>query len=364
MGKGRSKNKVKRSTATLPKGIPHKRGGGSGGGGPSPFEFASRTNNASRVKHHVHNRLTPGQQQQQKQQQNNNIHQSSLAKSISRRKSHLSALIAREGKANKFIDRRIGEATQTNNYDGPSKNDVMLKRIVQERVRRSKKYNKFNLNDDDDDNDGGGVDNGLQLTHRGKTIDESYNASALTHEDVLLSDSDDDDLDKVDTMLHFGGGNFDADNNAERGAYGPSSGGGGGGSDMGEVHRSRKEELEERIRHKKLLKAERMKQKEDQVGTFETMDESFSELATLLQFRDKEEERRQKFDRKRDGKLSQDEKEMDAWDKEMKVCGSIIDSSFMYCMSFCYFSYSGTPCANIISSSLIYTYIIGIPIRT
>ena len=65
-------------------------------------------------------------------------------------------------------------------------------------------------------------------------------------------------MDKVDTMLHFGGGKFDKDNLRERGAYG------GGGEDMGDVYRSRREELEEKILRKKMEKAERMKRKEDQ----------------------------------------------------------------------------------------------------
>ena len=118
-------------------------------------------------------------------------------------------------------------------------------------------------------------------------------------------------------MLHFGGGKFDKDNKAERSPYGPSDD---NNNDMGEVYRTRKQELEERIAHKKLLKAERLKLKEEQLTTFEDMDTSFNELAGLLQFRDKEQERRDKFDRKKKGKLSVDEMEMDAWDKEMKVC--------------------------------------------
>ena len=125
-------------------------------------------------------------------------------------------------------------------------------------------------------------------------------------------------------MLHFGGGKFDKDNRAERSPYGPSSSGGDDdnnsrNNDMGEVYRTRKQELEERIAHKKLLKAERLKLKEDQLTTFENMDTSFNELASLLQFRDKEKERKDKYDRKKMGKLSADEMEMDAWDKEMKV---------------------------------------------
>jgi nucleolar protein 14 len=53
--------------------------------------------------------------------------------------------------------------------------------------------------------------------------------------------------------------------------------------------------------------------------TFETMDESFAELAQLLQFRDKEQERTEKSKARKMGTLNADDVEMDAWDKEMKV---------------------------------------------
>ena len=175
----------------------------------------------------------------------------------------------------------------------------MLRRIVKERVRRSNKRMKFSL----DEGEG-------ELTHGGKTIDESYKPSSTD----FLSDSDDEDLDKIDTQLHFGGGKFDSLNAAEGGAYGPS----GGTNDLGAAYRSRREELEDRIKRKKLEKAERMKRKEDQVETFETMDESFGELAKLLQFRDKEQERVERTEKKKRGELSADDVEMDAWDKEMK----------------------------------------------
>jgi len=121
-------------------------------------------------------------------------------------------------------------------------------------------------------------------------------------------------------MLHFGGGKFDKSNPTTDGYYGAASGNGGTTSrDMGDAYRSRKQELEERILHKKLLKAEKMKRKEDQVETFETMDESFAELAGLLDFRDKERERVEKSEKRKKGMLDADEMEMDAWDKEMKV---------------------------------------------
>ena len=65
---------------------------------------------------------------------------------------------------------------------------------------------------------------------------------------------------------------------------------------------------------------EKLKRKENQVDTFDNMDKSFDELAQLLSFRDKESERKERFERKKEGKLSKVEVEMDDWDKEMKVC--------------------------------------------
>ena len=56
--------------------------------------------------------------------------------------------------------------------------------------------------------------------------------------------------------------------------------------------------------------------------TFDTLDDSFAELAQLLQFRDKEQERVKKAAARKEGTLGKDETEMDAWDKEMKVRAS------------------------------------------
>jgi len=231
----------------------------------------------------------------------------------------LKASLQKEGKANEFIDRRIGEAGASrglgwDDEEGRKKQreDAMLKRIVQERLRRSKRAGKFSLEEGEDDDDVGFGG----LTHKGKVIDESYTGKPQDETDIHLSDDEDDDLDKVDTMLHFGGGQFDKANKKEMGAYGAY--GGNDGNDIGEVYRTRREELEDRIRRKKMEKAEKMKRKEDQVETFETMDESFAELAQLLKFRDKEQERNEKHQAKKEGNLSVEDKEMDAWDKEMK----------------------------------------------
>jgi hypothetical protein len=167
MAKGdRTKNKSKRST--IPRGIPQKRsGGGSGNNNTnkgnnviSPFEYARTTNSSSRVKHHVHNKSVSGSSTAKHQQ-------SALAKSIARRKHILKSQLETQHKSNEFVDRRIGEAgkSQQRYNDGMYDDDggkqrrenAMLKRIVAERVRRSKRAGKFSL---EDDNDGGG------LTHR------------------------------------------------------------------------------------------------------------------------------------------------------------------------------------------------------
>ena len=59
------------------------------------------------------------------------------------------------------------------------------------------------------------------------------------------------------------------------------------------------------------------------------MDESFGDLAKLLQFRDKEQERVEKYEKKKKGELSPDDVEMDAWDKEMKVCVAANNLSYL-----------------------------------
>lgn len=161
---GRTKNKSKRST--IPRGIPQKRSGGGSGGNNnviSPFEYARTTNSSSRVKHHVHNKSVSGSSASGKHQQ------SALAKSIARRKHLLKSQLETQHKSNEFVDRRIGEAGKQQRYnDGMHDDDggkqrmrenAMLKRIVAERVRRSKRAGKFSLEDDNDDGGGG-------LTHR------------------------------------------------------------------------------------------------------------------------------------------------------------------------------------------------------
>uniref|UniRef100_A0A7S1VXK9 Nucleolar protein 14 n=1 Tax=Ditylum brightwellii TaxID=49249 RepID=A0A7S1VXK9_9STRA len=297
----------KRSLSSTPKGLPQKKARvvEASSSSHNPFEIA-KSSNARSVKHHVHNRHVPGSSAPQSKL---NPHTSALARSLKRRKDVLRQELLDKKKSNAFVDKRIGESGAAK--FNMTQEDKMLARIVRERSRRSKRTARFAL--EDDDADGGG----MTLTHGGKVIDESYNPQ----DHVILSDDDEDkysgNLEKVDTELHFGGGAFDrAKRNSAESAYGPSSGA--GGRELGDVYRSRKMELDEMIARKKMEKAERMKRKENQVETFEEMDESFKELASILQFRDKEKEHQKHAQAKKAGMLSKEDEEMEDWDREMK----------------------------------------------
>lgn len=271
------KTKAKRSLSALPKGLPQRRKHGLSAD-VNPFEVSSRQ---KRAKHEVHNRNVSAQTNRQ----------SALAKSLHRRQTQLKESLATSKKANAFVDRRIGE------YNDMTVEEQMLARLVRERSRRSKRASQYSLEEDND----------IELTHKGRAIDD-----LTAKEHIMLSDDEDDEgnLDAVDTELHFGGGSF-----GKRSAYGP----GADDTDMTQLYSQRKLELDDLIARRKQLKAERVRSKEEQAETFENMDESFKEIASMLQFRDKERERKQREEARKTGNLSQEDKEMADWDKEMKV---------------------------------------------
>ena len=317
MAKKNRSSKAKRSLGSQPRGLPQRKKPRGGGGGASnadnsnvnPFENA-RASSAKSAKFLVHNRPTQGSS-------HNAGPSTAMARSQARRKHSLRAALENDRKAGSFVDRRIGEGP------GMTEEQRMMARVVRERARRSKKVARFALGDNDDDGAGGGGAGGSGLTHKGRVIDDSY-TGRLDAADVILSDDDDDrgQLDRVDTEMHFGGGSFDQSKRGRAAAnpYGPSGGDGGGEQhSMADVYRSRKEELDDMIRRKKEEKAARAKDREEQAETFETLDESFKELAGLLQFRDKDQEKRAKMEAKKAGTLSKMEQEMDAWDREMKT---------------------------------------------
>ena len=61
---------------------------------------------------------------------------------------------------------------------------------------------------------------------------------------------------------------------------------------------------------------------------FEELDDNFKALAAMLNFRDKEKDRKEFFEAKKAGTLSTEDKEMDDWDKEMKVRAFLLQISF------------------------------------
>lgn len=275
----RRQNKAKRSLASLPKGLPQRKRGVASV--ENPFEVSSRQ---KRTKHEVHNRSTSSTKQTTKQ--------TALQRSIQRRQAQLQHSLSTQKKANAFVDRRIGE------YDGTASSEhKMLARLVKERSRRSKRSAKYSLNEEEE-----------ELTHKGRLIQDFNNLDSI----ILSDDEEEGNLDAVDTEFHFGGGSLNQSSNP----YGPS---GGGDTSMTQLYSQRKTELDDLIARRKILKAERVKSKEEQEEAFGNMDESFGEIASMLQFRDKTKERKLREDRKASGQLDKEEQEMADWDKEMKT---------------------------------------------
>ena len=286
------KNRSKRSLGSLPKGLPVR-----GAKDVNPFESASRH---KRQKHEVVNRNLPGTQNSKL------ATQTALARALAERKEKLRTQLQQSKKSSTFVDKRIGEYSRQ-----MTREEQNLARIVKERSRRSKRSAKFSLQDEEDDRNEGG--NNDILTHKGKAID-----GLADHEHVMLSDDEDDldrQLDAVDTLQHFGGGKFGNKNNNADNPYGPA---GAATGNLSAVYSSRKMELDDLIHRRKVMKAERMQSKEAQVDAFEKMDESFADLAAMLNFRDKEKEIRDYHTAKRQGKLSAEDQDYDDWDREMK----------------------------------------------
>jgi nucleolar protein 14 len=282
---GKRNNKAKRSLGSLPKGLV-RRGGGGGGkmeDPGNPFEITARQ---KKPKHLVHNRPISKPKTTKY-----------ALESLQRRQTQLRSTLMNSKKANKFVDRRIGQ------YDpGMSQEDQMLARLVKERTRQSQRVSKYRL-DDDDDSRGGGDSNSLFLTHKGKLLDPNKS-------EAIYSDDEDDyggNLEAVDTELHFGGKGLSST---------PSTnpyGGGGGNTDLSQLYgQTRKTELDDLIARRKAVKAEKMEAKETQAETFEKMDEQFAELSELLRYRKNEKKPLIP------PKPTKEEAEMNEWNAEMR----------------------------------------------
>jgi nucleolar protein 14 len=244
---------VKRKAGAIPKGLPLKKARLEGGTTyVNPFEN-SRASTSKSPKFLVHNRSISSHQLKQ---QNNTV-KSALARALESRQEGLKEALYQENKAGSFMDRRIGEGRHggSQNKGSMTQEERMLARVVRERVSRSKRSTRYNLEDDDN-----------LLTHKGKTLMDSRNGqlSNMASDHVLLSSDDelgyDGQLDKVDTEMHFGGGTFDSKRRAQMNPYGPSDG---ADRNLGEVYRSRKQDLDDLIamrKREKLLKSQRKEQ--------------------------------------------------------------------------------------------------------
>lgn len=254
-----TKRKYQPKASSIPKGLPipkSKKARVAYNASINPFESA-RASSAKAPKFAVHNRPVSGMTQ-------NALFGAgtALKRAIDNRKIGLKVELETKKKAGSFMDRRIGEGKK----DTMTEEERMMARLVRERSRRSKKADKFTLEEDGNGGDFG--DHSLTLTHRGKIIGEDYTGK-LEPGDMILDDDDDDryggQLERADTELHFGGGAFDREKVrlAKNNPYGPSSANP-LDENLGDRYRSRKEELDEMIMRKKYEKAEKAKLKEDQ----------------------------------------------------------------------------------------------------
>ena len=243
----------------------------------NPFEEASRKGGIrsnKKLKHDVINR-NPFKK--------HNNRQTLTQTEDKARKSKLIEHIRASKKSNSFKDNRI---------------DGGMNRVIRERMNRSKRQSKFQLNDDD----------GMQLTHGGRVLDPNNLA-----DDYFQGASDDDDeifdkLDAADTEMHFGGGG-----NRSTLSGGASAYGGSGMHSLGDAYRSRKTDLDDIIMRSKLAKQEKQKEKREQVDLFEKADAEYGELKSLLQFRGNEKEIKT-------SKTTEESErdDMDEWNAEMK----------------------------------------------
>jgi len=290
---GKRNNKAKRSLTTLPRGLVRKNGGGgnhgrNGGNDPgNPFEMTARN---KRPKHEVHNRPVSKPKTTKY-----------ALESLQRRQSQLRSNLRDSKKSNSFVDRRIGQ------HDPEmSTEDQMLARLVKERTRQSNRSSKYRLDDNDDDNLGS---NDALLTHKGQKLDPNKS-------EVMYSDDEDDhkgNLEAVDTELHFGGEGLSSMGTPN--IYGnqlPT------GTDLSKLYgQTRKNELDDLIARRKAMKAVKMEAKEDQLDTFEKMDENYGDLSELLRFRKNEKRPKVRPE------PTQEDKEMKEWNSQLREMMSV-----------------------------------------
>ena len=171
------------------------------------------------------------------------------------------------GKANSFVDRRIGE--NDNSMDQEERDLQRFIRAQKDRFRTAgkKRGSMFNLGGEDAEDGEADV-----LTHGGKSVNE---IDFGQHKGEEGFDSGDDMLNSdVVERLHFGGG---SEGNML----------GGGRGDSSSAPKTRDEIYRELIAKSKAYKAERQRQKREDEEEQDRLDEELDELRGLLNFREK-----------------------------------------------------------------------------
>lgn len=136
-------------------------------------------------------------------------------KAVERRKKTLLVEYQNQFKANKFLDKRLGE-----NDPGLTLEDKMFKRF--ERQRQKTKVNRYNLNEDDGGNEddfGGGAK--VDLTHYGQSLAqiEKFERVGSSDEEDMDDQDPNSDRGKINAKIvseNFFGGGEDADKKKAR----------------------------------------------------------------------------------------------------------------------------------------------------
>jgi nucleolar protein 14 len=143
---------------------------------------------------------------------------------------------------NSFIDNRIGEKSKSLSYDDKMK----LRFKAQQLINMKNKKNKFSIMNEEGDED--------LLTHKGKNLNE-------------LNLIDDDDNDKSEDEFYENMDNYMEEMDKNKGKL------------------SRKEIIQNIIAKSKAFKEEKQRMKQSNIEKIQLLDETFSEISSLLKKR-------------------------------------------------------------------------------
>eukprot|EP00958_Prasinococcus_capsulatus_P023674 scaffold3586_cov404-Prasinococcus_capsulatus_cf.AAC.12 len=177
----------------------------------------------------------------------------SRSDAIEKRKSTLLEEYHRATKSNSFVDRRFGE--DDDDIGADEKMLLRLQRLKQNKFAKKAKSSKFSLEDED------------QLTHLGRSLgkeEDFMEQLARARDDI---DDEDPGLKKRLDEMNFGGGSFDTETIIDEHGQ--------------ERKKTKKEVMLEIIAKSKLYKAQKAKEKEEDLELLNKLDASFREMPGL-----------------------------------------------------------------------------------